>query len=57
LVGWSVFRMFLNYFEAIFRNFLQRHIIYVFVIVVILLISCKSMFKKSVIINCCYFDL
>ena len=49
--------MFLNYFEAIFRNFLQRHIIYVFVIVVILLISCKSMFKKSVIINCCYFDL
>jgi len=44
--GLSVFKMFLNYFAGIFHNFLQRHITYIFVIVVILLISCKSMFKK-----------
>ena len=35
-----------SYFEAIFYNVLKRHTIHVFVVVVILLISCKPMFKK-----------
>jgi len=38
--------MFLSYFETIFHNFLKRHTIYEFVVVFILLIGCKLMFKK-----------